>query len=143
MITLIFNHFIFYKDDKFLRTQIYVWSLITMISLEYRKVTSSRLSWLAAHSRIFKLFMTGKFDAYVLWPLAKRVQNWILDRSTARNFTVTHFCEGLNELTCCGSCWDRLCLDFSCFSHIFWNSFGPWMNPRCHNWSFASIRSHC
>ena len=55
---------------------------------KYRKVTSSRLSWLAAHSRIFKLFMTGKFDAYVLWPLAKRVQSWIVDRSTARDFTV-------------------------------------------------------
>ena len=32
--------------------------------------------------------MKGKFDAYVLWPLAKRVKNWIVDRSTARNFTV-------------------------------------------------------
>ena len=32
--------------------------------------------------------MTGKFDAYVLWPLAKRVQSWIVDRSTARDFTV-------------------------------------------------------
>ena len=51
----------------------------------YRKVTSSRLSQLVAHSRIFKL---GKFDAYVLWPLAKRVQNWIVDWFTARDFTV-------------------------------------------------------
>ena len=32
--------------------------------------------------------MKGKFDAYVLWPLAKRVQNWIVDWFTARNFTV-------------------------------------------------------
>ena len=32
--------------------------------------------------------MKGKFDAYVLWPLAKKFQNWIVDRSTARNFTV-------------------------------------------------------
>ena len=31
---------------------------------------------------------TGKFDAYVLWPLAKKFQNWIVDRSTARDFTV-------------------------------------------------------
>ena len=30
--------------------------------------------------------MKGKFDAYVLWPLTKRVQNWIVDRSTAPNF---------------------------------------------------------
>ena len=32
--------------------------------------------------------MQGKFDAYVLWPLAKRIQNWIVDQSTARDFTV-------------------------------------------------------
>ena len=55
----------------------------------YRKVASSRLSRLVAHLRIFRLFMKGKFDAYVLWPLAKRVQNWIVDRSTARDFTVS------------------------------------------------------
>ena len=33
---------------------------------EYRKVASSILSLLVAHLRIFKLFMKGKFDAYVL-----------------------------------------------------------------------------
>ena len=32
----------------------------------YRKVASSRLSQLVAHSRIFTLFLKGKFDAYVL-----------------------------------------------------------------------------
>ena len=32
--------------------------------------------------------MKGKFDAYVLWPLDKKVQNWLLDRSTARDFTI-------------------------------------------------------
>ena len=53
----------------------------------YRKVASSRLSWLVAHLRIFRVFMKGKVDAYVLWPLAKRVQNWIVDHSTARDFT--------------------------------------------------------
>ena len=35
--------------------------------------------------------MKGKFDAYVLWPLAKKFLNWIVDRSTARNFTVYIF----------------------------------------------------
>ena len=35
--------------------------------------------------------MKGKFDAYVLWPLAKIVQNWIVDRSTAHNFMVFNF----------------------------------------------------
>ena len=32
--------------------------------------------------------MKGKFDAYVLWPLAKKFQTWIVDLSTAHNFTV-------------------------------------------------------
>ena len=32
----------------------------------YRKVTSSKLSRLVAHSRIFRLCMKGKFDAYVV-----------------------------------------------------------------------------
>ena len=55
----------------------------------YHKVASSSLSRLVAHLRIFRLFIKGKFDTYVLWPLAQRVQNWIVDRSTARDFTVT------------------------------------------------------
>ena len=32
--------------------------------------------------------MKGKFDAYVLWPLAKRIQNWIVDKSPAWDFTL-------------------------------------------------------
>ena len=56
--------------------------------LIYCKVASSRQSRLVANLRIFRLLMKGKFDAYVLWPLTKRVQNWILDQSTARDFTV-------------------------------------------------------
>ena len=32
--------------------------------------------------------MKGKLDAYVLWPLDKGVQNWIVDWSTASNFTL-------------------------------------------------------
>ena len=40
---------------------------------------SSRLSRLVAHSRISRLFIKGNFDAYVLWPLAKRVHTWIVD----------------------------------------------------------------
>ena len=45
----------------------------------YCKVASRRLSRLVAHLRIFRLLMKGKFDAYVLWPSVKRVQNWIVD----------------------------------------------------------------
>ena len=57
-------------------------------SAMYRKVTSSRLSPLVAHSRIFRLFIKWKFDACVLWPLAKKVQNWIVDRSTIQFLTI-------------------------------------------------------
>ena len=53
---------------------------------KYRKVLSSRLSWLVARIRIFRRLMKGKFDAYVLWPLAKKFQNRIVDPSTARHF---------------------------------------------------------
>ena len=40
--------------------------------------------------------MKGKFDAYVLWPLAKWVQNRIVDQSTAHDFTVTLFKNAIN-----------------------------------------------
>ena len=53
-----------------------------------RKVASSRLSRLVAHPRILRLFINGKFDPYVLWLLAKKVKNWVVDRSPAHNFTV-------------------------------------------------------
>ena len=39
---------------------------INILTPTYRKVASSRLSQLVAHLRIFRLFMKGKFDAYVL-----------------------------------------------------------------------------
>ena len=35
------------------------------------------MSWLVTHQRICRLFMKRKFNAYVLWPLDKRIQNWI------------------------------------------------------------------
>ena len=59
-----------------------------MVFNKYRKVASSSLSRLVAHPSIFRMFMKGKFDAYVLWPLTKSFQNWIVDLSTARDFTV-------------------------------------------------------
>ena len=34
--------------------------------------------------------MKGKFDAYALWPLAKMIQNWKVDQSTALDFTVIY-----------------------------------------------------
>ena len=57
----------------------------------YHKVENCSLSWLVAHFQIFRRLMKGKFDAYVLWPLTKKFQNWIVDRSTARDFMVITF----------------------------------------------------
>ena len=37
------------------------------------------------------MFMKGKFDAYVLWPLAKSFQNWIVYKSIAPDFRVNDF----------------------------------------------------
>ena len=50
--------------------------------------------------------MKGIFDDYVLWPLAKRVQNWTVDRPTAPNFTVVaaNFNFLHNKMNfCCGN----------------------------------------
>ena len=53
------------------------------------KVASTRLSWwLVALPKIFRKLIKEKFDAYVLWPLAKKFQNWIVDRSTAHDFAI-------------------------------------------------------
>ena len=54
------------------------------------KVANSSLSRLVASFQVFRRLMKGKFDAYVLWLLTKKFQNWIVDRSTARDFTVWH-----------------------------------------------------
>ena len=43
--------------------------------INYRKVASSSLSRLVAHFQIFRRLMKGKFNAYVLRPLAIKFQN--------------------------------------------------------------------
>ena len=58
------------------------------LRIPYCKVASRSMSWLVAHPSIFRMFTKGKIDAYVLWPLAKSFQNWIVDWSTARDLTV-------------------------------------------------------
>ena len=37
---------------------------------------------------IFRRLMKGKFNAYAMWTLVKKFQNWIVDQSTACDFTV-------------------------------------------------------
>ena len=49
----------------------------------YSKVASRSTFWLVAHPSIFRMFMKGKFDAYLLWPFTKSFQNWIVYLSTA------------------------------------------------------------
>ena len=61
---------------------------ISLNNCMYHKVASSRLSRLVAHNGFFRLLMKGIFDAYVLWPLAKRIQNWIVNWSTTLDFMV-------------------------------------------------------
>ena len=67
------------------------------INLAYRKVASRSTSRLVAHLRVFRLLMKGRFDAYVLWPLTKRFKNWIVDRSSARDYTVCEIEVGCNH----------------------------------------------
>ena len=59
----------------------------------------SRLSRLVAHFHISRLFMKGNFDAYVLWPLDKMVQNLIVDQSTACDVTLFVFLPKQNPST--------------------------------------------
>ena len=53
--------------------------------VKYRKVVSSILSWLVPHFHIFRLFMKGKSDAYVLCPKDSKLNSSLL---TTRDFTV-------------------------------------------------------
>ena len=77
------------KEQDSISTVYMTWSVNLMCI--YCKVPSSRMSRLIAHPSICRLFMKGKFDAYVLWTLAQRAQNWIVDQSTTCNFTVHTF----------------------------------------------------
>ena len=52
----------------------------------YRKVASRSTSWLVAHPRIIRLFLKGKFDSYVLWPLTKKDQK--VNSSLLANYAI-------------------------------------------------------
>ena len=79
-----------FGDCVMLTWRVFLLSLLSAY-LAYRKVASSSQSRLVAPFQIFRRLMKVKFDAYVLSPLAKKSQNWIVDRSTARDFTVYAF----------------------------------------------------
>ena len=64
-------------------------------------VGNRSMSCLIVHPRIFKMFMKGKFDAYVLWHLARKFQNWIVVWSTACDFMVVAICQKTELYTIC------------------------------------------
>ena len=59
-----------------------------LLLVDYRIVASTSPSRIEAHADLFRSLMKGIFDPYVLWPFAKKLQNWIVDWSTAHDFTV-------------------------------------------------------
>ena len=79
------------KYIRFVATNVDLQNPIYCPKLNYRKVASWSTSRLVARPGIFRLFMKGKFDPYALWPFAYDL--WIVDRSTARNFTVLNTSE--------------------------------------------------
>ena len=73
------NDWLFYGCQQCLARQTHQ-NHLTVANGKYRKVASSNLSWLVAHFQIFRRLIKGKFDAYALWPLTKKFQNWICSR---------------------------------------------------------------
>ena len=79
--------FVYFIQKKFLETKC------------IPKVVSTSISRLVAHPSIFRLLMKGKLDAYVLWPLAKRVElnsrmvycSWLYDNLVQSNLVVRNF----------------------------------------------------
>ena len=91
IIFFIWCHQIYFSVYEFMSEHLDLYICSCLRAFTYHKVASSSLSLLVAHFLIFWRLMKGKFDDYVLWPLAKKFQNWIVDRSTARNFPVCSF----------------------------------------------------
>ena len=81
--------------------------LVSQNDLNYHKVASSRLPWLVAHSRIFRLYVKWNFDVYVLWPLVQIVQNWIVDLSTGLLVTLQCLTKSESTIFFCVLVWDH------------------------------------
>ena len=79
------------QNSLFLFSCFFMFSmLLTNSCTSNVKFSSSRQSRLVALSPQY-FQKAYEFDAYVLCPLAKKFQNWIVDRYTARDFTVVLF----------------------------------------------------
>ena len=94
------------------------WSFITACPSRFSDVR--HLWWptsrLVAHPMIFRLLMKGKFDAYVFWPLAKRVQKWIIARPTVRDYSVFYFFDTALRI--------MNFKNLACKKHILWLAAG-------------------
>ena len=70
--------------------------------------------------------MKGKFDTYGLWPLAQKFQNWIVDQSTACDFTVCKICWLLDQMTIsglpCMHCTKLIYTDIICWIFLWLDS---------------------
>ena len=112
----------------------------------YRKVANSSPSRLVARFQTFRRLMKGKFDAYVMWPLAKNSQNWIVDQSTARYFTEIYLIFfGMIKILPTHLCWVWITKIFeSCpkiiypfFTGITWSRTGQILRPRIRSGSLT------
>ena len=59
-----------------------------LTELEYRKVMNSSMSSLVAPPKIYRLFMSGKFNADLLWPLWEKLIFATVAQSTFRDSAV-------------------------------------------------------
>ena len=64
---------------------------LPFLKFKYRKVASSNTSRFEAHALLFRLYMKGNFDAYVLWPFGKKFFFELVTRFRTRDSTVFKF----------------------------------------------------
>jgi hypothetical protein len=64
--------------------------------VKYHKVESSNTSHLEAHAGIYRLLMKGIFNAYVLWPIDKKLIFELVTHVNTRDFTLRKNHKGLN-----------------------------------------------
>ena len=101
------------RDVLLLTTLQYLKRFICRYVTRYCKVASRSTSQLVAYTSMFRMFMKGKFDAYLLWNLTKSFQNKIVDRSTICDFTVcnTYYVSTQNVIDCplstCNVCFKK------------------------------------
>ena len=103
----------------------------------YHKVVSSWLSWLVAHPSIFKLFMKGKFDAYVYCPKSSKFNSkpdycsqlygkWIQCFISPLNMIILYCLKRVkiwNQWGRCKRIWEDYAFDYQELAEGWWKSF--------------------